>query len=125
MGNELAGGEQVIELLVELVQSLLQLAELYPARGWRKVVGQHYRFRLYSQPAVDRQHIHLVYPVAERVTVRERRRSRRRRQTERQAALTVVVHRSQPHLVVTLRHRSVVNKLGNVQQVISIHAAAP
>src|SRR5271166_1644824 len=112
MGNELAGGEHVIELLVELLQSLLQLAKLYPACGWSNVVGQHYGFRLYSQPAVDRQHIHLVYPVAERVTVRERRRSRRRSQPERQAALIVVVHRTQPRFVVTLRHRSVVNKLG-------------
>jgi hypothetical protein len=66
----------------------------------------------------------LVNPVAERIAIGGAAGFGIGDKAEGETALTVVMHRAEPDFVVAFGDRAVISKLGDVNQVISIHATA-
>jgi hypothetical protein len=90
-------------------------------RRWR-IVCQHDRLRLDLQVMMLGQDVELMDPVAEGIAICRAPGCGIRDEAERQAALRLVVHRTQADFVIALRNRSVIPKFRCVQQMISVHA---
>ncbi len=75
-----------------------------------------------AQAMVLRQNIELVNPVAEGVAIGGAAGFGIGGEAEGKAALAVVVHGAQPNFVVAFGDGAVVTKLGDVNEVVSIHA---
>ena len=79
-------------------------------------------FRLDPQAPVLLKDVELVHGIAICIAVSRAAGVRRGDNAKRQATLPLVVHGPQAQLVIAFRNRVIVSELGNMDQVISIHA---
>ena len=83
---------------------------------------KHDRLGFDLQMMMLRKNVELVNPVSEGVPVGRASRSGIGDQTERQAALSLVVHRAQANFVIAFRDGAIVREFRRMQQMISVHA---
>ena len=115
-------GEQVV-VLVQFLGVIVQSGQRN-GFGWHgdRLLHQHHRFGLHPQTAMLGGDVKTVHPIPRRIDVGGSPRVRVGGQTERQAALAVVLPRTQPDLVIAFGNRTVIREFRDVHQPVSVHA---
>lgn len=125
MWNELAG-RHVIEIVLEkFIAAKARVGKPgLIGDGSGRFVSEDDGLGFDAEAMMFLQNIELVNPVAEGIAIGGAARFGIGDEAEGKATLTVVMHGAEPDFVVTFGDGAVVMKLGDVNQVISIHATA-